>query len=225
MQRRYPDQSADKFVTITNGFDPADLSEAYPDPRSFSIRHIGTLYAGRSVLPFLRGLEVALQREPDMKTHLRVEFLGDMDRLNQHDWDSFVNEHTLGPWVSRHPFVPRKQAVKLMQQTQVQVLILGKGQGIERIYPAKLFEYLGMQRPILAIASSGLAAALVNELEAGIVADPDQPSSIAEAILEFYARFQQGELQNWTTKGVQGYERRHLTGQLATVLDVVVAER
>ena len=175
-------------------------------------------------MPFLHGLELALQREPGLKKHLRVEFLGDMDRLNQRDWDDFVDERKLGREVSRHPFVPRQEAVRLMQQTQVQVLILGKGQGIERIYPAKLFEYLGTQRPILAIASPGLAATLVTDLGAGIVVDPDQPSSIADAILKFYAGFQRGELQNWTTKGVQAYERRHLTGQLACVLDAVAGE-
>lgn len=225
MQHRYPDQPADKFVTITNGFDAADLNQIYPDPHSFSIRHIGTLYAGRSVLPFLRGLEMALQREPDMKKHLCVEFLGDMDRLNRCNWDSFINEHALELWVSRRPFVPRKQAIKMMQQTQVQVLILGKGHGIDRIYPAKVFEYLGAQRPILAIACPGGTATLVKELEAGIVADPDQPASVAEAILEFYGRFRRGELQNWTTKGTQAYDRRYLTGRLAALLDEMVAER
>jgi glycosyltransferase involved in cell wall biosynthesis len=157
--------------------------------------------------------------------HLRVEFFGVMDRPNQQNWDSFVNEHALESWVSRHPFVPREQAIRLMQQTQIQVLILGEGHGIGRIYPAKLFEYLGARRPILGLLSPGGAATLVQELDAGILVDPNDIDQVASAILEFYSRFKARELQHWPVGNLDSYERRYLTGQLASLLDDVVADK
>jgi glycosyltransferase involved in cell wall biosynthesis len=225
MRTRYRDQPETKFITITNGFDSADLNRVNLDPTHFSIRHIGSLYAGRDVSPFLEGLLMALQRVPNLRASLRVEFCGVMDRSNQDAWDGFVHEHDLDRCLFRHDFVPREQAIRLMQQAQVQLLILGEGVGIDRIYPAKLFEYLGTQRPILAMATSGLTASLVKELEAGVVADPADSASVAEAILTLHSWFQEGKLENWVTKGVQTYERRHLTGQLASVLDAVAANR
>ncbi|GAB4536618.1 MAG: hypothetical protein Kow0063_22360 [Anaerolineae bacterium] len=226
MRLRYADQPADKFSTITNGFDAVDFDPGLaPDPGCFSIRHVGSLYAGRSAIPFLEGLVLALRRNPRLKDVLQVEFIGAMDRLNRQAWEAFVSAHGLKNWVSSREFVPHSQAVRLMQQSQVQLLIVGKGIRTGRIYPAKLFEYLGARRPILAVVPPGVTETLVRELEAGIVADPDDVQSMADAILEFYSWFQQGKLQNWASKGVAAYERRHLTGQLASLLDTLVMER
>lgn len=227
LRQRYPDQPADKFLTITNGFDSADFDPAPPpDPHHFSIRHVGTMYGGRSVIPFLQGLALALGREPGLKKVLQVEFIGDMDQPNLRAWDSFITTHQLHSWISRSSFVPHHQAIKLMQQSQVQLLILGAGAGMDRIYTGKLFEYLAARRPILALAPPGIAATLLQKLEAGLVIHSEEPSAIAQAILEFYSWFQQGRLHNWSPhEGVEAFERRHLTQQLACSLDDILIER
>ncbi len=226
MRCRYADQPGSKFVTITNGFDADDFnSNLAPDPRYFSIRHLGSLYGSRSAGPFLQGLVLALQREPKLKDCLQVEFIGAMDWVSHQSYEVFVSAHQLQAWVSRHSFVPHHEAIQLMQQSQVQLLILGESEHIEGVYTGKLFEYLGAGRPILAIAPPSIAATLVAELEAGIVADPGDHQSVAEAILKFYSWFQEGKLQCWSAKGVQAYERSHLAEKLASLMDALVTER
>jgi glycosyltransferase involved in cell wall biosynthesis len=218
MRSRYADQPESKFITITNGFDSGDFdSQCTPGADHFSIRHIGSLYSNRSAIPFLTGLVLALQRDPTMKQTLQVEFIGLMDRQQEQAWHTFVATHELQPWVSRQPFVGHDQAVRLMQQSQVQLLLAGQGENMDS--PAKLFEYLGARRPILVMAPPGVAVSLVRELEAGLVASADEPEEVANAILSFYSLFQQGKLQGWSAKDLSAYERRHLTGQLASLLD------
>lgn len=226
MRHRYPDQPMGKFLTVTNGFDAVDFEpDLAPGSEYFLIRHMGSLYAGRSAVPFLRGLVLALEQMPSLGEYLKVEFVGSIDQRNQQDLNAFITAHNLEPLVSSHPFVTHHQAVRLMQQSQVQLLILGEGVDVDRIYPAKLFEYVGARRPILAVVPPGVTETLVKDLKAGIVADPDDAQSVADAVLEFYARFQQGQLRDWAPQGIAAYERRHLTQQLASILDALAAER
>jgi glycosyltransferase involved in cell wall biosynthesis len=225
MRNRYPGELQSKFATITNGFDPKDFDrELAPDPTRFSIRHVGSLYAGRSAIPFLRGLLLAMARDAALQARLDVEFIGAMDRDNRQAWEAFVAAHELQPWVSSRAFVPHHHAVGLMQQSQVQLLIAGKGLGLDRVYTAKLFEYLGARRPILAVAPPGVAATLIQESGAGIVADPESPEDIADAILTLYSWYRQGRLREWSPQGIEAYDRCHLTGQLASLLNALVEQ-
>ncbi len=57
----------------------------------------------------------------------------------------------------------------------------------------KIFEYLLSGRPILCVAwRKSLAYRLVQELGAGVVAEPDDPESIDRALAELYGRWHDG---------------------------------
>jgi glycosyltransferase involved in cell wall biosynthesis len=225
LRRRFCDQLDSKFLTLTNGFDPGDFDpDLMPDDARFTMRYIGSLYGIRSPTPFLHGLLAALRQCPMLGEDLRVEIIGNMDRWNRQIYEALTSRHGLRSVVSVSPFVPHRQAVALMQQAQVQLLMMARGEGMEGVYTSKLFEYLGARRPILAVAPPGVAASLIQESEAGIVAEPDSPEDIADAILTFYSWFRQGRLREWSPQGIESYDRRHLTGQLASLLDALVEQ-
>lgn len=223
MRLRYADEPPEKFLSITNGFDPTDFArDVTPSSEHFLIRYVGSLYGSQTALPFLKGLAQALQQNTELRDSLRVEFIGMMDRRNEDSFDAFVEARQLHQWVSRHPFVPHAEALRLMQTTQVQLLILGFGKRIERVYTTKLFEYLGAKRPILAVTPPGLAANLIRDQEAGVVADRDDPQSIADAILTLYKSFQNGSLSEYAPDDLEPFTRQYQARQLADVLDHVV---
>ncbi|MEM7034740.1 MAG: glycosyltransferase [Chloroflexota bacterium] len=223
MCQRYPDQDQTKFITLTNGFDSDDFDASVrPDPKCFSIRHVGSMYGGRNVLLFLEGLLLALKHEPNLQNCLQIEFIGDMNQSNQQAWDTFVTTHTLQKQLTRRSFIPHGQAVRLMQQSHVQLLILGDGHNLSRVYTGKLLEYLGTGRPILAMAPSDTTIPLINELEAGVVVNHNDPQAVANAILTYYQWFQRGDLENWSSKGAEIFERRSITQQLASQLDQLI---
>ena len=92
-------------------------------------------------------------------------------------------------------------------------------------YSAKLFEYLGSNRPTLAITYRGnVGAALVESAQAGKTAGYD-PAEIAAAIRPYYQAWRLGRFDyspDWAT--IQKYTRRNLTARLAAKFDQLVSE-
>ena len=68
----------------------------------------------------------------------------------------------------------------------------GRGKGV---LSGKVFEYIAVGRPILAIVPpDGAAAELIRETGAGVVAPPDDPAAIRAALDELHARWRDGGL-------------------------------
>ena len=93
------------------------------------------------------------------------------------------------------------------------------------VYSAKLFEYLGARRPILAVgAVPGVAGALVEETGAGRVA-PDA-SRTAELLGELYTAHRSGK-DAWLAAedAVARYSHLEMVRQFAEELDFVTRKR
>jgi hypothetical protein len=58
----------------------------------------------------------------------------------------------------------------------------------------------------------------------GIVEEPHDPDAIAQAIFEVYRRREAGEPLRLNRKGIEEYDRKHLSARLAQILDQVASE-
>jgi len=91
--------------------------------------------------------------------------------------------------------------------------------GTEMFVGGKLLEYMAFDRPILAVMPPGEGRRLVDSLAVGRSADVE-PESVARAL--------EGLLDNPPAPGPTDpegrYDRVNLASELASVLDVVVAE-
>jgi glycosyltransferase involved in cell wall biosynthesis len=220
MCRAYP-QYAAKVTAITNGYDPEPF-EANPIPPlsgpTIEIVHTGVIYASRSPGPFLeavRGLDSAALAGRG----LRVRLIGNI--LDQGPKDEIADQvgQGLNASVCLEDRVPYPQAVRAMVQADLLLLLdtPGRRAGV----PAKLYEYIGAGRPILALAEPESDVAWVLR-ESGLphrVAPPRDPQAIRSALSEL--------LQDPTTaRGAAAHRpisarftREHLTGELASLLD------
>ncbi len=89
----------------------------------------------------------------------------------------------------------------------------------QSVLPSKLFEYLGMERPVI-ISVGGEARLLVETAGAGTFVPPENPALLAQAVLEAYA-----DRQRLTEMGRQGreyvvkqHDRRALAGRYVEVM-------
>jgi glycosyltransferase involved in cell wall biosynthesis len=63
------------------------------------------------------------------------------------------------------------------------------------VLSGKVFEYLAAERPILAaVPPEGAAADLIRETGAGVVAPPDDPAALGEALTGLVERWRAGAL-------------------------------
>jgi glycosyltransferase involved in cell wall biosynthesis len=176
-----------RVVTIANGCDFEDFAGlAYTPSGRFRITHAGSFFGKRSPRPFLTALaESGLD-------DVVARFVGDF-RAADREWAEGLG---LGDRVELIPYVSRRRALELQRDSEALLLLVpeagGRGKGV---LSGKVFEYLAAERPILAaVPPDGLAAALVRETGAGVVAPPDDVGAIREALAELHGRWRAGRL-------------------------------
>jgi glycosyltransferase involved in cell wall biosynthesis len=218
LRAAYPDR-AETMVAIENGFDP----EAYPartrrsgDADVVDILHAGMIYLGRNPIPLLDALRLLDARRADGMPAVRVSFLG----LKQDfaiDVESETRLRGLEGSVRVEGHVAYMAALQRMVNADILLLLDSPGRRMG--VPAKLYEYLGAGRPILALAEHDGDVAAVLRTGDGIfrIADPRQPEEIAHALEQLV-----GELPTADKPAAPGrspYVRRELAGRLARFLD------
>jgi glycosyltransferase involved in cell wall biosynthesis len=173
-------------VTIENGCDFDDFAglEHHASSR-FRITHAGSFFGRRDPRPFLTafagsGLDAV------------ARFVGDF-RAADREWAETLE---LGDRLELHEFGSRRRALELQRDSEALLLLIpeadGRGKGV---LSGKVFEYLAAERPILAaVPPDGAAAALIRETGAGVVASPDDPKAIGEALRSLHERWRAGSL-------------------------------
>ena len=219
---RYPDL-AHKFVHIPNGYDRADLigiePEAPPRPGGFHLLYAGSLYRPKELEVFLLGVELLFARRPDLRERLKVDFVGRVNEANTRVAAEFTTSERLGAVVAFEGFIPRRRALARMAGADALLQLMPDLAGAEIFVGGKLGEYLAFDRPILAVMPPGEGRALVEGLPMGIVADVE-PGSVADALQRLLDDTPVPTPADPTGR----FDRANLAGELADVLDTVVAE-
>ena len=99
------------------------------------------------------------------------------------------------------------------------LLLLQASDDTKALIPAKAFEYLRMNKPILAITGEGATADLLCEMDECYVAGPHDEGTLKQAVEKMYSQWSQGSHGKNGSRSISQYERSHLTGNLADVLE------
>lgn len=220
-RRRYPAEPAAKFHCIRNGYDEADFPAPPPSRPAQPQRRLRLLHSGllrldeRDPRPFLaavaqlrrdgvlgaRDIEVVFRAPGDEGVHRRIAAdlgLGDLVRVEG----------------------PLSYEAALREMTEADVLLVFQDAFCNHLVPAKLYEYIRAQRPILALTDrAGETAELVEEAGAGLVLDIASQQEIAAALPAFLQRVRDGTAPLAPLDVARRYGRREQTGQLAALFD------
>ena len=218
-QSAFPEYTA-KMISLTNGFDPENFPPPKPRERSagpLHIIHTGELYVGRNPAVFLDALQ-ALARDG---LPFRATFLGRTDsegfNLTQE-----VQSRNLQALVQGGRQVPYAESLQEMANADILLLLDTPGRRIG--VPAKLYEYLGTRRAILALAEDyGDTAHVLRE--SGVqyrLAPLKDSAAIQKALRELAVEVTGTPPPN--DKLVR-FTREHLAGELAHHLDAIVGHR
>ncbi len=137
---------------ITNGFDPDDLPEPpAPLDERWSLVHVGSITATRDVPELWQALAARVQQDPEFRERFVLRFVGGVD----HTVMRSVEAAGLNPYVERIGQVDHAEALRHMQRARTLLLPVNDTANVMGFLPAKVFEYLSVQRPILAVAPKG----------------------------------------------------------------------
>ncbi len=219
---------------IYNGFDAAELYSGpppLPDPVlmepdaptvTYKLAYVGTLWNLTSVEPLVQAVRLLCEQTPDLASRLELHFAG--RRTGQQD--QLLNRLDGLPCrVVRHPYVDHDAALRLMQSANGLLLLLSDVPDANRVVPAKLFEYLAIRKPILAIVPPGEVTELLQDYPIGFVHSPSDISGLAQRLGDEIERHRFGVPVTAGLWDPARFERRQLTRQLADLLNQVANRR
>ncbi|MGK2285207.1 glycosyltransferase family 4 protein [Pedomonas sp. V897] len=171
-------------ILSMNGYDPADFEglESVPplDPHKLTIMHAGSIYIGKRDPS---ALFAATARLGALKDRVNLMFYGEQADSLQ----SLARQHGVEAQVTISPPIPRNRVLELERQSDVLLLCRWANPADDGVIPGKLFEYIGAERPILAIGSeTGEAADIVRQGGFGVVSN--DPDVLAAQLREWIAR-------------------------------------
>ena len=221
LRKRYADKPA---FSIPNGFDPDDFSQPGPPlTEQFTITHTGRLYAGhRDPTPLLKALRELIDEGRLPADKVRLRLYGPLE-----PWlPTLVGNFKLEDITDVRDSVPREQALKLQRESQI-LLLLGWDDPRETgWHTAKLYEYLGAKRPILAVGGApGAVAQVLRHTQAGLHVQSD--SELKDFLMAAYAEFAStGRVPcQQDADAVAQYTQREMARKFAAVLDSTLAAR
>ncbi|MGV8945275.1 MAG: glycosyltransferase family 4 protein [Lutibacter sp.] len=201
-------------VTVTNGFD-GEISEiAFALDSKFTITHIGLINADRNPKILWEVLSEMIAENKEFAFDFEMKLIGKTDA-------SVVDEITknqLSKNVQIVDYMAHDKVVEFQKKSQVLLLLVNNVPSAKGIITGKIFEYLMVKRPILAIAPlNGDVSEIINETNSGVVIDFEDKIGLKIAILELYAKFKQGDL-TIESKNIAQFHRRELTKKVSELI-------
>ncbi|MEK6647174.1 MAG: glycosyltransferase family 4 protein [Candidatus Firestonebacteria bacterium] len=215
----YPNEPADKFITITNGFDSDDfkgISTRRID-KKFTITYAGIIYEYLPMENFLRALKELVVENTEMAGNTRVIFVGETKELREYPIEQFG----LASIIEFTGYQPHTKSVEYLLNSDV--LLLFRDARTKNLYPGKMFEYFFAKKPILGLMEKGLASDLINKLNAGIIISPKDILAIKSGVYNLYQQYKEGKLSDINNPTTQNFNRKNLTEKLAGLFDKVSA--
>lgn len=226
---RYRDLDPSRVVTLTNGYDPDDFAHILdaPPPRAYApgrklvATYAGTTFWHTSPRGLFAGLRLLAERAPTLADLFDIRFVGRVVETER----AVFEQHSL-PMVRHLGFRSHDEALSLLAESHLALVIVDDIPGNAAIYPGKIFDIMAVGRPCLALAPEGALSRLVERHRLGLVVHPREPAAIAEALERIALSFQRGEpLLPAQPVGLEPFHRRAIASRLAEILRDIVGSQ
>jgi hypothetical protein len=231
---RYPNLDRRKFISLPNGYDESDF-ETLPQ-HSFGGDAFTIVYPGlidpvnRNPEPFLDALGSLIRRGLIGASDVRMRFIGAGPGLEAEWFRRVVTRNALESVVDGvRERVPYGQSLQILASAGL-LLVLNEPIGSRResdlgysrlMVPAKVYEYLRLGRPFLALCGEGSVPRLLDSLAAGWWCHPEDQAGIEARIVEAVELHRAHRGPDWPVDRIRCFERRALTARLAETLDAI----
>lgn len=226
---RYPELPASRWSIVGNGYDEENFTSAERDrtpsaaPGSNGVLrlvHSGILYPEeRDPRPFFSAL-----RRLKAEGEISASNLSIVLRATAADpiYVPMLKDYGIEDIVQLAPSIRYKEA--LQEMLAADGLLLFQASMCNHQIPAKLYEYLRAQRPILALTDpAGDTAQALREAKTGTICTLADEDDITTQLRTFLAGLRSGGVTGADKSMAELHSRRARTAELAALLDEVVA--
>jgi hypothetical protein len=223
---RYPEYSPEKWAVIENAFDEGNFKQATVGNAKVGVKgdcirlvHSGVLYPSeRDPRCFFDALSELKSEGTINAGELKIIL-----RATGHD-DLFlpmVQEKNIADIVFLEPSVPYVDA--LQEMLEVEGLMIFQAANCNHQIPAKIYEYLRAEKPILALTDEvGDTAGVLKRANVGMVVALDNKDGIKQGLLDFVQQIKAGRATKADKTVWSKHSRYARTEQLAKLLDEII---
>lgn len=218
---RYARIESHKINVIDNGYDESDFAgistEQHSKSKSIRLVHAGLLDpVDRDPVPFFRAIGLLLERKPELINKLNIDLFAPGDESGTYARQ--IENLSLSEVIQIRPALPYH--LILQEMIESDLLLLFQGKSCDTQIPAKLYEYLRIGRPILALTTEGgETGRLLRSLRAGEVVPLDKCEPICFALEKLISQIEQGaEIPAAKPEIAAQFSRRSQTKNFADLL-------
>ena len=220
---RYPHVGPDRFIVIPNGYDEEDFagldvasSHSSNNGQPVRLVHSGVIYPDdRDPTAFFQALSRLKKDRQISVSGLKIDLRASGSEVY---YRSLIHEYGIDDIVQLLPAISHREAIE--DCWQADGLLLFQAASCNHQIPAKVYEYLRLGKPILALTpDEGDTTGVLNEAGGATVVNLADENAIACAIPEFINRVRQSTHPLPSSKSVERYNRKNHAMELAHCLN------
>lgn len=194
---------------ITNGFDSADYKDSHEkDNPHFTITHLGSINADRNPEALWKALSKLCKEKEGFKSDLRVRLVGNVHENVKRD----VEKYDLIDRVTFVPNMAHKDAIEQLYNSSLSLLLLNDAKNIDCIVPGKMFEYMGVGNPILAVGKlDGDAGNIITENNLGAITNFGDSEGAEKVVINFYESYLNNSLVRFSNEKLEKFSIKKIS--------------
>jgi hypothetical protein len=204
-----------KYFVIPNGFDESDFLQINKTKNNkFTIAYTGVITKTRVPFAFLSAMNKLVYE--DGIENIKFVIAGKTCL----EFSNAVERYNLKNFVEEKGFLPHHESTKILQSSDILLLIIDDVPNNKGFLTGKIFEYLGSKIPIFAIGpTNGNANEILKETNSGEMINYSDDRKGYELLKKMYNNFSENSF-NYKFEAEQ-YSRKNLTKSLSNIFDEI----
>lgn len=207
---------------IPNGYDSEGkkFPQRYALTEKFTITHIGIITPSRNMETLWRALSDLTETDKSFSEKLSIRLIGSVDNSVR----TSLKRFNLLPFTTLIKDMPHDDVIAEQCSSRVLLLLINRTLHSRNILTGKLYEYLYAGRPIMAIGpEDGDAARVINDCNAGVVADYDNLEKIKSEIMKLFMMYKENKPFVTDRVSIERYSRKNQTKDYVSILNKITA--
>lgn len=210
-----------KIETIPNGFDESDfkITCKIPKTKEFTICYSGKMNMQQNPENLWLVLSGLVKNNKDFAQNFQLKLIGNIEN----GIVSKLEQHGLTKHLNKVGYVSHTKLLKLLQQTDVLLLLIPNTKKNKGIVTGKIFEYLASKKFILGVGpEDGDASKVLKETGAGKMFEFSDFENLNDKVWEQFNNWKNNLQYKTNKEAFKKYSRRELTRNLVQIFEELV---